>query len=860
MIAFKIALRDLLGSRGFTLLFLFNLFLGVSGFVVLHSFRENINVMLGDRAKELLSSDLAISARRDLSEDEERKVEAVFADKVQASQKAMGVYSMARSEGEQGRSRLVQLKAVEDGFPYYGKIELEGEKNYAEGMRQLQGKNFVWLEPALLRQMKLNVGDSLRLGEMEFIAADIIKSDSTTSWSGVGLAPKVYISLENLKKTKLVTFGSVVTYSRLYKLKPQWEGKRQIQELKTSLEEIIKDPGVRVQAPESASEQVGRVLNYLSDYLGLVGLVALFLSGIGAGYLFQNYLFEKLQDVAILKSVGMGLGQIFLIYISQLAVLSFVAVVFASAFSWMVLPWISSYFYEWINLEGSFSMSWATFGLSFLVALGASVFICAPVLYKMVTKKVKNLFEGGQFFKWEFGAKDVLMYLPLLGFMWALAIVQAHSFAIGSVFTIALLVVVLAVSLVFPRLFSALDQFVLRKTDLGRPLSLSMGLATRYFARDRLSSTLSISAITIGAMLLSLIGQLEVSLKGELLDDPKGKPSLFLFDIQEEQKVGLQRLAQEKNLPLDNLSPMVRSRILKVNGEAFKRGEELEGFATREEERSQRFRNRGVNLSFYEGPNSSETLYEGKPFSGKYIEGADTLPELSIERRYAERLGIKLGDTMTFDILGIEVTGKVVNLRKVKWTSFVPNFFIVFQPGAIDDAPKTYLAAMGEMDFEERLRAQDLVVERFSNISVVNVSEVIEKVMAIFKAMALALGVMSGLCMLVGFFVLFAIIQNQLKKKHFEVAIQKVFGMEPSALLATLVKEYFMMAAISCVLGMGFSLALGQVVSILFFDGVWRIDWLYMAKIAGGIFLVSGLLSAMAGKTFYSLKVKTLLR
>ncbi|MCO4754929.1 MAG: FtsX-like permease family protein, partial [Bacteriovoracaceae bacterium] len=396
--------------------------------------------------------------------------------------------------------------------------------------------------------------------------------------------------------------------------------------------------------------------------------------------------------------------------------------------------------------------------------------------------------------------------------------------------------------------------------DLNRPIGLSWGLATRYFSRDRLSSTLTICALAIGVMLLSLIGQLEISLRSELEQDVGKKPDLFLFDIQEEQKDALVKLANEQEFNLRTPAPMIRSRILKVNGEKFERGEDEEGFSTREEETSRRFRNRGINLSFSEKPNESEKIIEGEEFDGVYIDGQDKLPQLSIEQRYARRLGLEIGDTMSFDILGIEVQGVVANFRRVRWTSFIPNFFIVFQPGAIDDAPKTYLASAGGMTEERRYEVQDLIVEKFSNVSIVNVTQVVEKIMTIFKAMASALAVMAGLCLTIGFFTLFAITQNQLKKKRFEAAIQKVFGFSPASLFRTLLAEYFILATIACVIGLAFSVVLGQIVSIVFFDGVGRPDWLFMLKIALGVYAVTFVIALAAGRTFYSLKIKTLLR
>ncbi|MCO4754728.1 MAG: ABC transporter permease, partial [Bacteriovoracaceae bacterium] len=410
MTIFKIAFRDLINSKGFTLLFLFNLFLGISGFVTLHAFRENVNSLLDQRSKQLLSADLAVSGRRKLTPQELEQSLSYLEDKAQKVSSSIEVYSMAKSSGEDKRSRLVQIKGVESDFPFYGEVKLEGNQDSKAAMQGLQKKDHVWVEPQLMSQMKLKIGDLLKLGEKDFKVMGVIENDTSASLRGIGLAPKAYVGLEALKETNLISFGSVSTNVKLVKLNTAWEKKAE--QVKEGLSKILKDPGLRLKLPKDASEQVGRVLNYLSDYLGLVGLVALFLSGIGSGYLFQNFLFEKLQDIAILKSVGMQLRSIFCIYLFQLALLSLSAVVIANLFVMLMLPALGEALSEWIGLGASLTLGFETFYLSFFVATGASVFICAPILFKMVNRKIKNLFEGGQFFRWSFELKDLLMYMP----------------------------------------------------------------------------------------------------------------------------------------------------------------------------------------------------------------------------------------------------------------------------------------------------------------------------------------------------------------------------------------------------------------------------------------------------------------
>jgi len=852
----KILFRNILNSKSFALIFIFNLFLGIIGFVVLHSFRGNVNELLESRAKELMASDLNISGRRDLSDEERIKVEDYLEPLSQKLIRGVEVYSMAKALNEQNKTRLVDVISISEGYPLYGQIWYQDQskkevKNFEE---LLNGKKII-VSPEILHQMKVNIGEFIKIGELKFEVIGVISKDTTTSWRGITLAPKLYMARDNLLKTELLGFGSVASYAHQVKLDPQYQSNDELERIKQDLQEIITDPAIRVRTPKNSSEQVGRVLNYLSDYLGLVGLVALFLSGIGAGYLFQNYLFDSLKDIGIMKSLGMSNGNIFKLFIYELIFLSMSAAILANVVAYFSLPSISKLLYGYINLKGSLSLDTNTFFISIAITTGASLLVCFPILYKMLSKNIKHLFGGSSFFSFGFQSKEIFLYLPLLLFLWALAVYQAHSFSIGTLFSCALLIVGLIIILAFPRLFSFIDRKYIIGKSLQKPGGLKFGISIRSILRDRLSTTLTLTSLTIGIMLLGLIGQLETSLRSELLDSSSQKPSLFMFDIQEEQAALLEDFAKEKNIPLRSPQAMVRSRITKINGEKYQRdNSEKASFETREEQRSRRFRNRGVNLSYAKTLNTSEKLVEGDWFKD------DGVNEISLEQRYADKMKLGLGDTMSFDILGVEITATITSIRTIKWTSFLPNFFILFEDGLINDAPKSFISVVDKVDFEQQLRIQDLIVDKFANISILNVTEVIQKIMNIFEAMSLAIRVMAILCLIVGFFVLFAIIQNQLKRKRFDGAIQKVFGIKSLDLFLNIVIEYLIIVLIASFIGIGFSLLLGQVVSYMFFDGVWRIDWQYNTMVISSIAFFTLIMCFLASRKYYSINVKSLLK
>lgn len=851
----KIIKRDLFNSKSFVLIFIFNLFLGVIGFVVLHSFRGNVNELLESRSRQLMASDMYVAGRRDLKDEEREKFLEYIAPKTKKILRGIEVYSMARPAKNKKRSRLVDIISVQKGYPLYGEIKFK-DKNDQEfsSLDILQNDYSIIVSPEILHQMKVKIEDELKIGEKYFKIIGVITGDSTTSWRGLALAPKLYMARKHLFETELLGFGSVASYAHQMMLKDEFNNDQSIKELKVDLDKLITDKAIKVRTPKGSSQRVGRVLNYLSDYLGLVGLVALFLSGIGAGYLFQNYLFSKIKDIGILKSLGMRMRDIFQVYLFQLVILSLLSAIIANFTAYLILPIVSKSLYDYINLSGSLSLNLETLLISFAITIGSCLLVCIPILLKMLSKNIKHLFGGSSFFQFDFTFKDYFAYVPLLAFLWGLSIYQAHSFKIGTLFTISLLIVGVFISVSFPLVFKLIDKHFINGARLVSPFTLKLGMATRSLLRDKLSTILTLISITTGVMLLALIGQLETSLRGELTDDQSEKPSLFMFDIQEEQAFELEKFAKEQQIPIRKPQAMVRARLLKVNDKEYKKTQKEEGFQTREEERSQRFRNRGVNLTFAKSLNSSETLVKGEWFKD------DDIDEISVEKRYADRMGIDIGDTMTFDVLGVEVKAVITSIRSIKWTSFLPNFFITFEDGIINNAPKSYISVVNKVSFERQLEIQDLIVDRFANISIINVTEVINKILGIFKAMSLAIRIMALLCLTVGFFVLFAIIQNQLAKKRYEAALQKVFGMTSSNLFLTIAYEYLIIVIIACTIGIGFSLVLGIVVSNMFFDGVWRIDWFYNLGTSLMMILFTFILSFIASRTYYSTNVKSLLK
>ena len=848
MISLKLASREIKNNLKYWFLFTLNLSIGLIGFTFIYLFRENITSTMEMKAKSLLTSDIAITGRRDLGEDELSSVRQFFSDKKSGYTDLIELYSMGASND---KSRLVLIKTIKGKYPLVGEIKFNKNQILTEDISsKMQEENLVIVAPELAYQLKIGLGDELKLGKQKFKIFGIINSDSTSSMRGVNLAPKIYIGRNFLESTGLVSQGTVAWYSRFYNLKKDLVA----EELKPELYKLITDPAIKIKTPKNSSDQLSRVVNYLSDYLGLIGVVAILISTVGANYLFQSYVFDRLKQIGILKSLGVSQKNILFSFLLIISFFGLLGTSLALFISNTTLPFAIEYLKDWIIGDFSSSITLNIFITMVSIGIIINILVCMPILVRVFGNKTNHLLNGELVKK--NNLRDILLYLPAVLFIWLISVWQAHSFVVGSVFSLAMFLVFLFVLTILPFFLKAISHFLIGKL-VSYPIGLSLGYGSRVLSRNSLSSVLTILCLSIGVTLLSVVGQIDKSLKSELTDSKTPKPSLFLFDIQEEQYKPLKKLSENKNFPLIEPTPMIRARLVKKNGKKIERKEKQDGFTTREEETQRRFNNRGVNLSFAKELNIAEEIVEGKPFSGEY--SGEGVAEISLEQRYAKRLKIEIGDTLTYDILGVEIQGKIVNLRKVRWTSFIPNFFIVFQPGAIDDAPKSYLAAVEKINFDQQLKVQDDIISNFANISILNVTEVISKILSLFDAMAWAISVMSLCCISVGLFVLYSILQSQMFKKQRELALQKLMGMNETSILMTLISEYMFLVIISLVFGNCFGLLIGYGVSYLFLDGIFSINWSFFIYFNTGLLLASLFLIFISFRLNFNKNIKHLL-
>ncbi|MCB0351059.1 MAG: FtsX-like permease family protein [Bdellovibrionales bacterium] len=802
MTLIKLAIKEIRNNLRFSIFFIFNLSLGLSGLLAIDSLKISISEALASRANAILAADVGVGARRPLTNDEKIILKSLAPTNSQSSE----VFESFTMLSTASNSRLVEVKAIEENYPFYGEIELKNQGILkSSDKKDIFDGDKIWAYPELLLQLGATIGDKIKIGEVEFTISDEILRDSAGAGAGFTFAPPVYISKTAFSKTGLIQTGSTGYFSHLIKLPTDINA----EEYASLLNKKLTDPAIKISTSKNASEQVGRLLGYLGDYLGLAGLVALFLMALGQIFLYRSYLVKRYRDIAILKSIGLDNSRVLSLYVLHILMLSCLALIPSLIFSSFILPMLKSPVQNLININIDFSLRGSTIYLLSILSLVGSILIGYPLLLQAIKVKPRHLLQPSESTQPSSTSTVItaLYYTPAILSYYLISLWLAQSIKTGTLFFTLFTAAILTLTLC--------GDLLLRLTYKLNIKNLPFRISLRNLSRSRFSSLAAFVTLGMGVLLSNLIPIMENGIKSEIETPSGGQlPSFFLVDIQEDQVENLNNLLKLNNVAVMNTSPMIRARLTSINNIPFEKIERSKTPVTREQENENRFRNRGFNITYRNTLSPSERLLEGPSFKDSPIQK----PKISIETRFADRLNIKIGDAMIFDIQGVPVEGVVVNRRKVRWTSFQPNFFIQFDVGVLTDAPKTFLSTLGQIPVDQKILIQNKIVKNFPNISILDVSRVIERLTDIISQMSFALKAMAIFSMLVGLVVLFSISSQQIFERKTEVNLLKVLGSNFSLIRKIFLFEFVFITFLAGLIGTALSYIVAYLLATEIFD------------------------------------------
>ena len=808
--SFGFALRQMRREKRFTTFFIANLVLGLLGFTILDNMKRNFSRSLDESSRNMLTADLSVAARRPLTASESAKIMSLERASGTAAVQHRTLYSMAAFAG---KTTLAELKAVGRGHPLYGWIKLRQGGTIDGSATGIHDQPVVWVAPEILVMLGAAPGDSISLGDRQFVIADVIEEESGMIWAGASVAPRIYMGLDYLAETRLLRKGSLAWYSWLVRLPPDTD----VNATGTALRQDLADPAVNITTFSKAGQDSGRMVSYLSDYLGLVALVAFFLAGLGAAWLFNGYLRRKERDLAILFSLGMGRNTALLIYIWQLLAMGTVAALITFGLAALALPSASQLIATLSPVRLNLTAGSDTFLTTILLGSGGAVLICLPVLLRIRAMRPAWLFQEAGRPGSAIPLASWLAGIPVLISCWGLAVWQSHSIKVGTLFSLTLAGVVLLLGL------SGWLLFALLKRAEHFPF-LSLRLAVRYLSRYRINSLTAWLAIGTGAVLTNLIPQIQSALLNELrLPAGEQPPALFMFDIQDDQIDPLRRHLSDQQIGTPTASPMIRARLTAANGKEWKRTKN-ESF-TRESAEASRFRNRGINLSWRKELATSEQITAGRNVRPRQKDDFTSPVEITLEERYAQRMGLQIGDSMTFELQSVPIETRIVGLRRVRWNSFQPNFFVQMQPGALDDAPKTWIVSIPALEQKRRMELQRSVVGSFPNVSIIDVTRLLSRVEELIIKMALILKVMAWMTLAAGSLVLFSIASYQVRSRMGDTNLLKVLGAGKGLVRSAMLVEFALLGFLASIPGSLLGIVAATVITKELFDGIAAFRW-----------------------------------
>ncbi|MBY0415551.1 MAG: hypothetical protein K2Q18_15365, partial [Bdellovibrionales bacterium] len=482
-----------------------------------------------------------------------------------------------------------------------------------------------------------------------------------------------------------------------------------------------------------------------------------------------------------------------------------IAVLISSSVVVGATPFLESFFSKLVAEDLVFKLNTLSLVRILCLSMGGSLLALGPLFWGAMQTPVSIIFQD---LPAELKRIKFYYFIPLVLYTVALAILLANSIKVGFLFLGALAVIILVAAIAFKGFTTLLDKNSYRLEFVNRH-------ATRTLSRYFTSSFTIFICLLMGMTLTTFILQLEGSLREEFVQaDSKKRPDLFMFDLQDTDAPKFEKIVQDEKWNMTMYSPMIRGRLIKLNDNFLQKKEEKAAdpnFQTREDEDAERIKNRGVNLSYRSHLSWSETITEGK-FSGEKCNPSIGLCEISLEQMYAKRLGAKLGDKLTFEISGIEVVGVVTSFRTVKWTSFEPNFFILFQPGILEEAPKTFLSSIKVKSLEEKRRVFSVMGDNFPSVSMLEVSELVRKLTSIFDIMTIAIKFISFLSLFVALVVLVAVSFNHLELRKREMSLFYMLGLKTKTIKKIYSREFIFLIGLCLILSVTFGSLLTLVI------------------------------------------------
>lgn len=759
---------------------------------------DRVRTGVEQRAAESLAADVVIRSRDEIPES----LASAAQDRGLAVARMLEFASVVSTDT---RRQLADVRAVTPGYPLRGRLEIADQAyGAARETQALPGPGEIWAEPRLVGALGIETGDLVRLGSKTFTLTRIIAFAPDQGFSFVDIAPMLLLRHDELEGSGLLGPASRVHHSLLV------AGERdRIAEYKAFASGSLQQ-GQRLLDIRDGRPEMATAISRADRFLNLAALVAVVLAGVAIAMAARRYAARETGTVAILKCLGATRREIVWGYLTQLLIIALAAGVLGILLGYLAQM---ALLYLLRDILGESLPHASLAPVPWLLALGAIIlggFGLPPVLGLAQTPPIRVLRRDAA----RTTVSGWIVYAVALAAICAILVAQTGDTKL-SAFVLA---GAAGGALV---LAGGAALLVLLLSGFRRGVGVAWRFGVASIVRRRRESVVQVMAFGLGMLALLLLAIVRTDLLASwqaMLPDEA--PNHFMINIQAEEREALREFFAERGVRPPQLRAMVRARISRINNTPIS---EIE-FGS---ERARSFAERDANLSWAEDLPASNTLTSGEWWSQTQFEE----PLISLEQEAAGRLGIGIGDDITFNLAGEEMRVTVASLRRVEWDSFEPNFFMLVPPGLLENYPATFISSIYLP--EEKAPMLLSLVQQFPAVTIIDLDTIIAQVKSVMDQAAAAVEYVFLFTLAAGVLVLLAAVQATREERRFESAVMRTLGATRKTVAAGVVSEFTLLGVLAATLAVACAAVAGWLLATEVFElayrtspGLWLIGWI----------------------------------
>ncbi|WCL54905.1 ABC transporter permease [Gimibacter soli] len=814
-VSLRFALRELRGGvRGFRI-FAACLTLGVAVIAAVGSLTKAIEDGMAREGQTILGGDLEVRIFQ-----QEASPEFINWAGTQGSlSRSARLRTMARSEA--GEATLIELRAVDTLYPLYGRLETTPQ---LETPTITERHGDVWgiaVDPLVADRLGVKLGDRLRIGNLTADIRAMITREPDKANLGFQLGPSVIISHEALMSSGLVVPGSLIDHFYKLRVAPATD----LKALRDEIKDEFETDGWRIIDRTTSAPGLRRFVDQMGMFLTLVGLSALVVGGVGVGNAVKGYMDQKTRTIATFKILGAEGGLIFATYLWQIMLIAAGAIAIGLVVGAMLPGVLANFLPESLPVKpdaGVFAAPLLTAGLyGFLITAAFTAWPLGQARDLPAVRLFRALVAPDR-------KRPRLVYVLMI----ALAGVGIAALAVGFAGNKTMAAGFAAACLVAFALLLGLAKLVEKlAANSPRPRKALLRLAIANLHRPGAATSAVILSMGLGLTLFASLSLIEGNLTKQLQDEvPSEAPAFFMLDIQSHERDAFEAAA--KGVPgVEDvmLVPNLRGKVVSLNGVPAEE-------AVIDPEFKWILRgDRG--LSYGDSLPDTSTLVEGD----WWPDGYSGEPEVSLGREEAIGLGLKIGDTITINIMGRDITAKVRSLRQIDWGTFGFNFVILFDPYTLKAAPHTYMATLKAATDAEEL-AHRTLTRAYPGVTAIRMKEVLGTVNAMLKDIGLAIRVTAVVAIVAGILVLAGAIAAGFRQRVYESVILKMVGAVRRQVLMAYLMEYLLLGLLTATIALGLGSIAGWLVVTSVWDMKFQLLWTpVLGTLAAGLVVTIGL-------------------